>query len=183
MFIRVNECDNIYDAMRKNLLLTSTLFAIGLSTAYPLPAKGKDMLGLSLGYYDLRHDNDGLDMRLEYKALNIKLLDHISPFAGIEATGEGSLWIGGGFMTELKLNDQWMITPSIGAGYYNKGGDDIDLGHSIEFRSQIELSYQFENKNRIGLSFSHMSNAGLGDKNPGTETISLSYTFPFDKLF
>ena len=31
------------------------------------------------------------------------------------------------------------------------------------------------NKNRIGISFGHISNANLGDKNPGVEVISISY--------
>jgi len=36
-----------------------------------------------------------------------------------------------------------------------------------------------QNKNRIGLSFSHISNANLGNKNPGVEIISLSYQIPY----
>ena len=42
------------------------------------------------------------------------------------------------------------------------------------------LVYQLKNKNRIGLSFGHISNANLGDKNPGVEIISLSYQVPFN---
>ena len=54
-----------------------------------------------------------------------------------------------------------------------------ELGNSLEFRTSIEISYQMKNNNRIGLSFGHISNANIGDKNPGVEIISLSYQTPY----
>lgn len=156
-------------------------------TAIPVMAQPvipqKDRLHLSLGYYDLKHENDGLDLRLEYRAHNIKFLSRLSPFMGLELTHKGSVWIGAGFLTDIKLTPKWHLTPSIGIGYYNKGGSDVDLGHPIEFRSQIEISHEFRNKSRIGIGFSHLSNAGLDDTNPGTEVISINYSIPFDKIF
>ena len=43
----------------------------------------------------------------------------------------------------------------------------------------IYVGHELENKNRLGLSFGHISNVNLGDKNPGVEIISLSYQVPF----
>ena len=71
-----------------------------------------------------------------------------------------------------------LITPSFGVGIYDDGNGK-KLGNSIEFRTTIEFSYQLDNKNRIGLSIGHISNANLGDKNPGAEIISLSYQLPY----
>ena len=73
----------------------------------------------------------------------------------------------------------YIFTPSFGIGYYDDG-DGKKLGNNIEFRTTFELSYQLENQNRIGLSFGHISNANLGDKNPGVEILSLSYQVPFN---
>ena len=53
------------------------------------------------------------------------------------------------------------------------------LGNNIEFRTTLEVSYQLENEDRIGISFGHISNANIGNKNPGVEIISLSYQKPF----
>ena len=53
----------------------------------------------------------------------------------------------------------------------------------VEFRSQVELGYQFENQSRLSLAFSHISNAELGDDNPGTEVLNLYYHLPLDLLF
>ena len=54
-----------------------------------------------------------------------------------------------------------------------------NLGNDLQFRTTLELNYKFENHNRIGLSLGHISNANLGDKNPGVEIISLSYQIPY----
>ena len=74
--------------------------------------------------------------------------------------------------------NNWNLTPSFGAGYYDDG-DGKKLGNKVEFRTTLEISYQFENSNRIGISFGHISNANLGNKNPGVEIISLSFQKPF----
>ena len=53
------------------------------------------------------------------------------------------------------------------------------LGNDLQFRTTIEFSYELNNENRIGLSFGHISNANLGDKNPGVEILSLTYQVPY----
>ena len=54
----------------------------------------------------------------------------------------------------------------------NAGLDNLNDGD--------KLSYELENKNRIGVSFGHISNANIGDKNPGVEILSFSIQVPFD---
>ena len=41
------------------------------------------------------------------------------------------------------------------------------------------LDIQLKNDDRIGISLGHISNANIGNKNPGVEIISLSYQKPF----
>ena len=60
------------------------------------------------------------------------------------------------------------FSPSFGVGYYNNGSGK-NLGNDVQFRTTIEFNYKFKNNNRIGLSLGHISNANLGDKNPGAE--------------
>ena len=74
--------------------------------------------------------------------------------------------------------NKWNFTPSFGLGYYDDGNGK-KLGNKIEFRTTLEMSYQLKNDDRIGISLGHISNANIGDKNPGVEIISLSY----QKLF
>ena len=72
----------------------------------------------------------------------------------------------------------FIFIPSFGAGYYDDGNGK-KLGNKIEFRTTFEISYEMQNKNRIGLSFSHISNANISNTNPGVEIISLSYQIPY----
>ena len=71
-----------------------------------------------------------------------------------------------------------IFTPSIGFGYYDNGSGK-NLGNDLQFRTTLELSYKLKNENRVGLSIGHISNANLGDKNPGVEIISLTYQVPY----
>ena len=71
-----------------------------------------------------------------------------------------------------------IFTPSIGFGYYDNGSGK-NLGNDLQFRTTLELSYKLKNENRVGISIGHISNANLGDKNPGVEIISLTYQVPY----
>ena len=82
-----------------------------------------------------------------------------------------------GYLIKGKESD-YVLTPSFGVGYYEDGSGK-KLGNEIEFRSTLEVSYKINNDDRIGLSFGHISNANLGDKNPGSEIISISYHIPY----
>ena len=72
----------------------------------------------------------------------------------------------------------WNFTPSFGVGYY-EDGDGKKLGNIIEFRTTLEFSYQLIKNDRVGISLGHISNANIGNKNPGAEIISISYQKPF----
>ena len=53
----------------------------------------------------------------------------------------------------------------------------------LEFRSQIELATRFDDRSRLGLAFSHISNASVGERNPGTEILTLTYMVPVERIF
>ena len=73
-----------------------------------------------------------------------------------------------------KLN----VIPSFTPGLYNQG-DGKDLGHTVEFKSEIQLSMDLFSNSELGFSYNHISNASLGEKNPGAN----SYMFNFIKQF
>ena len=158
-------------------------------------AQGYDVFGL--GIYDVKFDgsssNLAADFRYERRFDNT-LIDigpeednffYLKPFAGIEVTSESAYYLISGIYLEDNLGElmtgkenKWNFTPSFGFGYYDDG-DGKKLGNNIEFRTTLEFSYQLKNLERIGISFGHISNANIGDKNPGVEIISLSYQKPF----
>ena len=77
-----------------------------------------------------------------------------------------------GLRKDVIVSKKWNFTPSFALGYYDRG-DSKDLGYNLEFRSQIEFSYAMD-ENRIGFNLNHISNASLGDTNPGTESATVS---------
>ncbi|HEV8582752.1 MAG TPA: acyloxyacyl hydrolase [Thermoanaerobaculia bacterium] len=104
-----------------------------------------------------------------------RALPELSPTAGAMATAQGSLYVYGGFRWDLPLGEAWSLTPQWATGlYYWDGGRD--LGGALEFRSGIELSRRFGAQSRLGLTLYHLSNAGLYSRNPGTESLVLTYS-------
>ena len=158
-------------------------------------SQGYDVFGI--GIYDVKFDgsssNHATDLRYE-RRFDKTLFDigpekdnffYLKPFAGIELTSDSAFYLISGIYLEDNIGDlvkgkenNWNFTPSFGVGYY----DDCNgkkLGNKIEFRTTLEFSYQIANKDRIGISFGHISNANIGKKNPGAEIISISYQRPF----
>jgi hypothetical protein len=139
------------------------------------------LLALGLGYYDINlRDDEAADFRLEYRS--DLALWIVKPWAGLEVTSDGAVYGLGGLLADIALGPRVRLTPSLGVGAYHDGGGK-DLGHTVEFRSQIELAYRFEGGQRLGLAFGHISNASLGDDNPGTEILTLYYMIPLESLF
>ena len=57
------------------------------------------------------------------------------------------------------------------------------MGNKLEFRTTLELSYQLNNDDRIGFSLGHISNANIGNKNPGVEINVNEEGKPTEKVF
>ena len=170
-------------------------FIIILLYSSTVVAQGTNIF--SIGTFDIKFDGSSTkqatDFRYEYR-LDKSLFDigpeednffFLKPFFGIEYTSESATYFLSGIYVEDNLGQLFegrksnlYLTPSFGAGIYNDGSGK-KLGNDIQFRSSIEVSYELKNKNRIGISLSHISNANLGDKNPGVEILSLSYHIPY----
>ena len=160
-----------------------------------LASKGTNVYGL--GIYDIKFDgsekNQATDFRYEFRS-NKSLLDigpeednffFLKPFFGFEYTSDAASYFLTGIYVEDNVGElftgdknKYFFTPSFGVGSYDDGSGK-KLGNDLQFRTSLEVSYELKNKNRIGVSFSHISNANLGDKNPGVEILSFSYHIPY----
>ena len=158
-------------------------------------SKGTNVFGI--GIYDIKFDgsekNQATDFRYEYRS-DKTLFDigpeednffFLKPFFGFEYTNDSASYFLTGIYIEDNIGELFegnesklFFTPSFGAGIYNDGSGK-KLGNDLQFRTALEVSYELKNKNRIGISFSHISNANLGDKNPGVEILSFSYQIPY----
>ena len=102
---------------------------------------------------------------------------NLSPITGIMITADNASYFYTGVEANYKIGPL-NITPSFAPGYYNEG-DGKDLGHALEFKSEVQLSLDMPKNSQFGFSYNHLSNASLGDKNPGAN----SYMFNFLKTF
>lgn len=95
-------------------------------------------------------------------------------WAEISLIDGGSFWMGGGLRYDVRLNEDWRIGLASGPGYFHES-DELDLGHEVEFYSSIELVRKVGKTSSVAAGIGHLSNAGLGDFNPGANTCRLSF--------
>ena len=117
----------------------------------------------------LQHQNENLNKDT--------FLGNLSPITGALITADNATYFYTGVQANYKLGAM-NLTPSFTPGYYNQG-DGKDLGHALEFKSEVQLSLELPKDSQFGFSYNHLSNASLGDKNPGAN----SYMFNFFKNF
>jgi hypothetical protein len=169
---------------RPTLAALSVLAVLAVIAAAPARAEDPDFLAVQAGVFDVVLDEDrvgafALEYRSSFKAWIFK------PFIGIMTTTDEAVYGYGGILVDVFLGhrrQRWVITPSVAVGGYTRGGGK-DLGAVPEFRTGLEIAYRFDDRSRLGLMFHHISNADIGDRNPGTETLVLSYSVPIRNLF
>ena len=144
-------------------------------------ADDPDFLSVGAGYFDWnRQKEPAAEFRLEYRS--DKKFWIFKPLGGLMGTSDGSFFAFAGVGIDVFFGRRLVVTPSFAPGYYHEGSG-LDLGHELEFRSQIEFAYRFDDRSRLGLAVSHISNASIGDTNPGTGSAILYYSVPLGKLF
>ena len=104
-------------------------------------------------------------------------LGTISPVSGFLITGDSATYLYTGIQAEYNIG-KMNLTPSFTPGLYGQG-DGKDLGHLVEFKSELQLSFDLLKDSELGFSYNHISNASLGEKNPGAN----NYMFNFLKKF
>jgi|TARA_B100002003_G_scaffold66613_1_gene61909 hypothetical protein len=125
--------------------------------------------GQRAGLFGMQHQNENLSRN--------SFLGTLSPVTGFMITENNAGYIYTGIQAQYKAG-KLNITPSFTPGLYGEG-DGKDLGHVLEFKSELQLSLDLSSNSELGFSYNHISNASLGDKNPGAN----SYMFNFLKKF
>lgn len=99
---------------------------------------------------------------------------------GLYATDRGAGWVGAGLSYTLRSGSSGLFARgSFMPGLYTSGSD-IDLGGTIEFATTVEVGTRLRNDAELSLMLSHRSNAGIYTRNPGVNTLSLSYSIPLN---
>ena len=125
--------------------------------------------GKKSNLFGFQHQNENLNRNT--------FLGNLSPVTGGLITADNAAYVYTGVQAQYKIG-ALNFTPSFTPGLYHEG-DGKDLGHVIEFKSELQFSFDLSNNSLLGFSYNHISNASLGDKNPGAN----SYMFNFFKTF
>ena len=121
------------------------------------------------GIIGIQHQNDDL--------FRDSFLGRLSPITGGFLTENNAYYLYTGAQAEYDLGI-FTITPSFAPGYYSSG-DGKDLGHSLEYKSEVQMSLNLSNSTEFGMSYNHISNASLGDKNPGANSYMINFLKQF----
>ena len=121
------------------------------------------------GIIGLQHQNDDL--------FRESFLGKLSPITGGFLTENNAFYVYTGAQAEYELG-LFTITPSFAPGYYNSG-DGKDLGHVLEFKTEVQMSLNLSDSSEFGMSYNHISNASLGDKNPGANSYMINFLKQF----
>lgn len=138
------------------------------------------LLNFTVGRINVsRGDNSSHQYGMEYrfKTLFRPWDFSLRPAVGFTLGNDGAKYFYADFKHDFYLNDNWIITPSFGPGYF-KSSDEIKLGSKLEFRSGVEFAYKFKNSVRAGVAIFHLSNASTAKNNPGTEVAVFSLSIP-----
>ncbi|KAA0591906.1 hypothetical protein FZ942_30140 [Azospirillum lipoferum] len=103
----------------------------------------------------------------------------LTPRGGVTGLSRGlSGGLSGGVLVDVPLGS-FVFTPSVGAGTLPTARREG--APTTEFRSQLELGYEFDNKSRFSLGYSRIVNdAAAGDPAAGTNNVfGFYYRLPF----
>ena len=162
-------------------LIATTLIAGGMLAGGSAMAEDPDFLSVGAGWFDFNRQKDqGAEFRIEYRSDYKIPYIQAKPFVAVGGATSSHFFAGAGILWDVYFGKRFVMTPSFAPHLYTGDDSKLDMGHAIEFRSQLEFAYRFDDRSRLGLAISHYSNAGLGEKNPGTETATLYYSYPLD---
>ena len=121
------------------------------------------------GLLGLQHQNEEL--------FRESFLGRLSPVTGGFLTEKSAFYLYTGIQAEYELGSL-KITPSFTPGYYHYGNGK-DLGYPLEFKSEVQMSFDLSDSSHLGMSYNHISNASLGTKNPGANSYMLNFLKQF----
>ena len=164
-----------------SLLLVILLTASSLIAAEKVNTNG-NQLNFFIGNFDFSDDKQkAILVGFQHQNENLyrdTFLGNVSPITGGFVTENSAVYVYTGIEWNVDMGKKILFTPSFAPGLYHEG-DGKDLGHVLEFKSEVQFSYAASNSTSFGVSYNHVSNASLGDKNPGAN----SYMFNFIKNF
>lgn len=101
----------------------------------------------------------------------------LGAMAGLMFSHRAQVYGYGGLQVPIPLPWDLILRPSLAAGLYSPGVGR-ELGSALEFRSAVAVERRLPGGLRLSAFGYHLSNAGLGFRNPGLEGVGLGAAIP-----
>ena len=167
---------------KKLSLLLVILFIASRLIAAEEVNTNENQLNFFIGNFDFSDDKQkAILVGFQHQNENLNrntFLGNVSPITGGFVTENSAVYVYTGIEWNVDMGGGLTFTPSFAPGLYHEG-DGKDIGHLVEFKSELQLSLDLSTNTEFGFSYNHLSNASLGEKNPGAN----SYMFNFSKSF
>jgi hypothetical protein len=100
----------------------------------------------------------------------------IKPQLGVTVAGDGDVVAFAGPLVEYYVTPHLVGTVSTSIATWF--GSGFNLGSRVEFHSSGEVAWRFDDASRLGVGLFHTSNADLTKRNPGSDSLVLTYAIP-----
>ena len=177
-----------------NIVLRIVLNLILILTFLSSTSNANDQLYFKVGLWDFKHETGGLALNIKKvtnKNLNIIYFgeltqiyeftgfidknNHFSKGKEVEDREEQAIYLSTGLQKKIYLSNNNTLIPSFSIGLYEAFDAGKDMGYPIEFKSELELNHNFSNGSLLGITYNHISNADLGNKNPGSDSVLINF--------
>lgn len=162
--------------VRPLTLLSSLLAASLVSSASFADTFTGQTVGIGVSNWGIFDSSTTEAFFVQYDYFSLPKLYDIKPSVMLMSDVDGNQYYA------LGANRYWQITPRISVGFGFSAGylkHNEALGENIEFYSRFIARYHVDAAQAVKFEFGHISNAGFGDINPGSENIALSYEWGF----
>lgn len=140
----------------------------------PMAAQDDPRYAVSLGSFDIINGDTAGEAGFEARFAPWRW--DLIPVAGLTVNTDGGGYAFAGVRYDWRFARRWIAAPHFAVTAFEEG-DGRDLGSVLEFRSGLEVSYELDDGSRLGLSFYHLSNGGIDETNPGSESLVLVWSF------
>ncbi len=165
--------------MKINNLLKKVILAVILG-AFILPVNSEEKnteYSFYTGKFDFSDEGKAtslIGIQHQNEELNRDtFLGNISPVTGVMFMQNSASYVYTGIQAQYKVG-KLNFNPSFTPGLYGEGNGK-NLGHIVEFKSELQLTVDLFENSEFGLKYNHISNANLGDKNPGANSYMLNF--------
>lgn len=163
--------------MRSPLYLVavvSLLFSLG---GGPAQAVGSPYLTTGVANWAVFDNADREALHVTYTLAPLPGGYNVRPTLMAFFADQGQQYYAFGVAYDSSLGPHWRIGGAMHIGFMER---PKQLGHKVEYYTRLNVDRRLSPQWYMRLEIGHISNAGLGDQNPGSEAIGVSLIYHFD---